>query len=561
MKYLSKRNHFLAEAKKIRDVILPKQAKEVGSYWGESWLDLEKITPTENIKQGVWKLDDFDKIEILSSFFQCDMKKIYDGFNSLPDHFKSTFEKSIDYDLIDSDKVKTILEKFDIQFPSVDGMSILFRPLFRKISVSETKSKEVIVRDESGMPVRDESGKILKRLKDKEEVIFTKNLVNIKQFASDYSSCFESTNIDDVFQSSDLDNLVNLASEDMSRGEYTVDYNVFSKDMYLKIKHYPKDILNMSISKFYSSCQHLYTGAYREKVLSNVFDPNTIPAFIIFDTPIYKGDELISEQLPLCRMMIRNIEKFDSTDSPEIFFDRCYPDRCKNAFNKIISKYTEIEPIRTPSRSYLFSPDIPENYRLGQPYMDKLNLETGRYIGVNTKQVVFTQGVDWSKVKVSKNAKLDSIVIQTENIPKAFYDLNMSTSFIIFRYMKIDKLDKFNKIKTDLLGFDKCYINNSIISSYDNKIKKLKLTNCEFDEIDFTGQEQIEELSLIFTIDGEKFQDLINNLLNVQKSESGKIALKKIILSSDLLTIPSNKSFLNKIKSYGVKIEIIGPKI
>jgi len=40
MKWIKTRNYFLKEAK-IKDVILPKQAAQVKSQWGEKWLDAE----------------------------------------------------------------------------------------------------------------------------------------------------------------------------------------------------------------------------------------------------------------------------------------------------------------------------------------------------------------------------------------------------------------------------------------------------------------------------------------------------------------------------------------
>ena len=51
MKWIKTRKTFLTEEAKIKDVILPRQAKEVTRVWGEKWLDLETIEPTENIKQ------------------------------------------------------------------------------------------------------------------------------------------------------------------------------------------------------------------------------------------------------------------------------------------------------------------------------------------------------------------------------------------------------------------------------------------------------------------------------------------------------------------------------
>jgi hypothetical protein len=242
---------------------------------------------------------------------------MYEQFQDLPDHFKTVLGDSIKTELFtgdEKDRFTSILEGFNIQFPSIDSLTILTKPIFRKISVGETKATEVIARDENGVPLKDEDNKIIKKTKESGEVIFSKNLVNINTFVSDYNDCFPDTKVDaDIFSSGYVSDVVNIAAEDMSQGSYEVDYNPFSKDMYLVIKHNPKDILNMSVSKYYSSCQHLYTGSFRSRVFGNVLDPNSIPAFLVFDTPIYdKNNDLISEQLPLCRMMIRNIDSFQS---------------------------------------------------------------------------------------------------------------------------------------------------------------------------------------------------------------------------------------------------------
>ena len=182
MKFLSKRNQFLAEEAKIKDVILPKQAKEVASKWGSEYLEYEEIEPTDKIQQGVWKLDHDDKMEILSEFFNTNLKEMYKQFQALPDHFKTVLGDSIKTELFsgaEKDRFISIIEGFNIQFPSIDSLTILSKPIFRKISVGETKATEVIARDDNGVPLKDEDNKIIKRAKEAGEVIFSKNLVNI----------------------------------------------------------------------------------------------------------------------------------------------------------------------------------------------------------------------------------------------------------------------------------------------------------------------------------------------------------------------------------------------
>jgi hypothetical protein len=556
MKYLSKRNQFLKEEAKIKDVILPRQAAAVESKWGSEWLEYEEVEPTDKIQQGTWKLDHDDKMQIFSAFFDADVESMYKKFKALPDKFAKALNESVNLDLlgtqtsIDAQKARTILEDFNIQFPSIDAICILSKPIFRKISVGETKATEVIVRDERGVPVKDEDNKIVKRSKEEGEVIYSKNLVNINTFVDDYNDCFSSDKVDkSIFSSGDVQSVINLAAEDFSGGSYEVDYNPFSKDMFLKIKHNPKDILNMSISKYYSSCQHLYTGMYRQKVIGNVFDPNTVPAFIVFDTPIMWKGEKISDQLPLCRMMIRNMESFDPSDPVQLFFDRCYPDRCKDAMDKIVEKYTQMSSAGRLTRPYYFTPDLPE-YAAGNvdnPYMDRLSIETKRYIGVNTKSITLTPNIDWSDVKISKNAKLKEIIIQSSVLPQGFLDLPMEPDWIKFKYMNLKTLEDFSKIATESLAFDKCKLSNTVFETLPKSVKNLQLISCETDGVDFSKLEDLQELHLVYTINDELIQ-IVSGL-----------KLKKLVISGDLLSLPENKSFINDLKRKGTKIEIVGP--
>ena len=82
MKWIRNRNKFLNEAR-LRDVILPTQAKAVAAKWGEKYLDYEEIKPTDAIEQGRWKLDYEDKMQVFSTFMDCDMDEIIELFDIL----------------------------------------------------------------------------------------------------------------------------------------------------------------------------------------------------------------------------------------------------------------------------------------------------------------------------------------------------------------------------------------------------------------------------------------------------------------------------------------------
>jgi hypothetical protein len=564
MKWIKPRNKFLNEEAKIKDLILPRQAREVKRVWGEQYLELEEVKPTENIKQGKWELSDEDKIHVLSMFFGANLKNVYDFFGSLPDKFNDIIKQSINLDLLKSDdKWSKILDNFDIKKPSINQISVLTDPIFRKISVSETTSSEIIIRDETGRPVMDEStNRPKKRRREEGEIIFSNNLVNINTFVADYNGLVsrniimgETTQIDPTrFSSGEIQRLVSSSREDFGGDNYRVEVDLYARKLYLKIDHNPKDIFNMSISRFYSSCQHLYSGGYRQKVIGNVFDPNSIPAFLVFDTPIYNRDnELIAEQLPLSRMMIRNIESWDSKKSPTIFFDRAYPDRMQSIMSEMIEKYSDNKQTSKGDAAYLFTPDIPTDLSIQDPYMDRLSLERGNYIGVNVDKLYLNQSYDWSRTKISPKANIKEIVIETVNVPKNLFEIPITPDWIKIKFIDIKDFSVFSKIKTNSFAFDKCKMNGSIIEQakkINPTLNKLQIIACEVKDMNLSILGELDELHLVYTIDPSNLESALSGL-----------TVKKLVVSGDLMSDSTSKKVINSLKSKGVKVDVVGPVI
>jgi len=548
MKWIKNREKFLNEAK-LRDVIFPRQAKEVSRIWGEKFLDYEEVTATDKIKQGKWKLENEDKMKVLGKFFDCNMTEVYNIFTSLNDKFASTIAQSINTDLISKESYKVIMKDFNVKNPTVDQIVIIYEPVFRKISVSETMATEVIQKDENGRPVRDEAGNMIKTQKEKGELMFTNNLVNINTFVEDFNRCFQEDRVNANFSNGNISNLRSMAKID-ENSDYKVDFEIFNKDIYISISHNPKDILNMSISKFYASCQHLYSGGYREQVLGNVFDPNSIPAFLTFETPIFWGDEKISDQLPLSRMMIRNIETFNDQEPAKVFFDRAYPDRMWDYMSELVEKYTNMKPDDDPGR-YLFTPDIPMDWEIQEtPYMDRLGMDKGKYIGVNARTIILSSNFDWSKSKLSPKAKIEEIVIETTNLPSNFFDIPLTPEWIKIRYIKINTLQNFSKIETKSLAFDKCKLSGKTLVEYkksSQNFEKLQIISCLVSDLKLSELGEMEEIHLIYSIDPS---ELVETLQGVN--------CKKLVLSGDLLSERENKEFINSLKKQGVKVEITG---
>jgi hypothetical protein len=550
MKFIKSRKQFLNEAK-IKDVVLPKQAKQIKKQWGGRWLDLEEIEATDNIEQGRWKLSDEEKIDVLGSFLQCDLKRIYEMFNELPDKFVESINQSINLDMFkdDIDNWKKLLLNFNIRKPSINQIGVLTDPIFRKISVGETKSDEMILRDDDGRPVMGDNGRPQKIKKQAGDIVFSKNLVNINTFIDDYNQCYENDKVESIiFTSGEIPRLVGNSKQDFGGDDYKVDIDIYGRDMYLSIKHNPKDILNMSISRFYSSCQNLYSGGWRERVISNVFDPNSIPAFLIFDAQIYDGaGDLVSEQLPLSRLMIRNIETFERNTKVELYFDRSYPDRMWDDMKEIIEKYTSNK--HTKVKNYLFTPDIPTDMSIHDPYMDRLSLKRGKFIGVNVDKIYLNQSYDWSTTIISPKANIKEIVIETTNLPINFFSIPLKPNWIKFKFIRFNDLSIFENINTDSFAFEKCKFKGELLINLlksNSNIKKIQIETCEIENLNFTGLE-LDELSIIYTLDSSELIELLKD-----------VKLKKLTISGDLLDNKSNKEFISSLKRKGVKVEIVG---
>jgi hypothetical protein len=558
MKWIKTRFNFLSEEAKIKDVILPVQSKEVKRIWGEKWLELEEIEPTQKIKQGKWKLSEEDKIKVFNKFFQVDLNEIYKKFEALPDNLNEIINKALDTKPLEKeyskDQILRLFNDFDIKKPTINQVSFFFTNIFKKISVGESRQDEVIMRDETGRPINDEeTGRPMKRKREEGEIIFSNNLVNIVSFLQDFNTLFpdKTVNFQD-FSSGDISRLISSSREDFSGDEYIVEIDVYSKDLYLSINHNPKDILNMSISRFYSSCQHLYSGGWRERLLSNVFDPNSIPAFLVFDSPITQVDQIISESLPLSRMMIRNIETQERKEEPILFFDRAYPDRMKELFTEIVEKYSGNKETTESVRNYLFTPDIPTDLSLREPYMDNLQLVQGKYIGKNTTSLHLTMNFDWSTVLVSPSANIKEIVIQTVNLPSNLLEIPFKLNWVKFQYLKLNDLTSFSNIDTKSFAFDKCKISDKTIESLSEfDVKNLSFISCKINNLDLSELQELDTLELLFTIDSDNLESVLSSV---------KIK-NKLVLSSDLVSDKKNKELVNELKKKGLKIEIIGPRI
>lgn len=557
MKWVKSRIDFLNEAK-IKDLVLPIQSKQISKNWGSKFLDYEEVHPTDKIKQGKWLLSEKDKNEALSIFFGCDIDNVFKIFKKMPKKFAKCLTESFDKESFkdeeSKEKYSIIFQNFDANEPTIDQLSCFREKVFRRLLVAETKSDFYIKRNDDGSPIKDKDGKIIKNPKKAGDPIYDKNLVDIKGFCDSYNRCYKDkidTNV--FFYNQDISNLIEYSSLNKNIN-YKYDFKIFEKDLYLYIKHNPKDILNISISKFYHSCQHLYTGKFRDSIISNVFDPNSIPAYLIFETPIFNDKDKLSDFLPLSRLIIRSLN-INPDEETILYFDNTYPYIMEDFLTKTIEKYSGNKNSSFSSHSinkYTFTPDLKEgdlNYKI--PYMDNLEIERKKLIGVNTKFLYIHSDFDWSEYIIHPKSNLKEIIIETENIPTVLKDDKINVEKLRFRNLKISSFNPFKDFLNKKLSFEKCQINKNLFDYPIKGLKKIEFISCDYvDYLNLSNILDLEELSLLYTVDYLKdIKKIIENL-----------DLKKLTISSDLYSSKKQKEYFNSLKNK-IKIEVIGPKI
>lgn len=561
MKYLLNNNKFRFNYKidkvmeALKDEISDPQKSVVYNVWGEKYLDYETISSTDLIEKGKFKLSKDDSTEIIDKVFNTETDWIIDHISKLPDSFKEDFKDSIDLDRIigykrlESYKNKDNIDLNNLRFYDI---ACFYQSIFRKISLSESKSDSYIVRDEKGKPVMDEDNNIIKKSKEPGEIIFTNNYTNASGFFDDWMK-LKGELYPNIFKSYQLKNIYSIFLDNDRIGNFDM---LGDHKMYLYISDNPKDILNMSISPFFTSCMELYKGGghgteYMRGLLSNVFDPNSVPAFIIIDTPyIDKDGKHLSDFTSLSRLIIRLIESEDEDEDDKLFFDKTYPDRMSNITESIIQDYTSNIESGNINDTYIFKPalDTCDFETLKEPYMDNLSVSTKKTININTTKVIIDS--DISEFNMNTDKKLKEIVIKTSKLPKNFFNVKLNVDHVKFQFMSLYSLDKFENITTDSYIFDKCKLTKFGWESIkDLNVKNLSFRSVEVEREDFPKEvllnKGIEKLELIYS-----FSILPNELL-----ESN---IKELKVSGDILSDENNRRILKSLKSKGVKIEKVG---
>jgi hypothetical protein len=327
----------------LKDMLPKHHINILSKRIGKEYLNREIPLKADNLIEGEWTLTKDEKDEALEYMFSMNNDKInraLRGWNPSK-NFIDAFNNSS-------------TSKIDIMRPSLLDVYLLNDNIFNLISVGETRGNRVIVKGEDGRPIYDENKKPIYREKPVGEIVYSGNKSNFNGFYANYTLAFP----DDVLPKNPFTNsaFTDVKSFGVSRN---FDPELFKNDLQLYISGKPEDLLNISVSKFYDSCQNLYSGSHNQHLPVNIFDTNVKVAYLKFNVPFTDSRKNIVPFTIFSRCLIRNIKG-------EIFFDVVYPGQLSNFLKTIITKYTGMVN-NYKGRSYYYTP-----CGLGRPYMDSL---------------------------------------------------------------------------------------------------------------------------------------------------------------------------------------------
>jgi hypothetical protein len=299
---------------------------------------------------------------------EIDESNIKDRFiKEIQKHFTdSILEQFQDTKLFENFYKKNIIANFlqqglNMEMPIRDAI-IYFQMFFNKQIFKKIASEQKRFIDKLKFFYSKEFPLLQGKDNDLLKPIFSKNKSNLFTYIKSFNTAFPQHAID--LNAIMNDRIFQGLREPIMNFEQNVNDLANSK-LYLYITDKPADVLRMSVSQFYSSCQNMYTGMYKEKLLSNVFDENSKIAYLIFDSSYVDNQGNKHPFSPIARTIIRVGE------NNKIMFDKTYPNSMQNEFYSIIEKNTQLKNQGTSSDIYKY-----KNVGLPAPYMDRYKLKT-----------------------------------------------------------------------------------------------------------------------------------------------------------------------------------------
>lgn len=540
MKYIHKRNKFF-EA--IKDELNTHQLSRAKEVWGSDLLNLERAEPTDKIERGKWLLDDEDSKKIVNDMFTTDIDFLISIFDN------DKFSEYLNFLKLSISEEKAgwyynNIMNFDVKKLKFTDIIALFGKYYATPNVKETQSDSFILRNDDGKPILGDDGKIQKIVKTEEqknEIIWNNNQhINAFALMHYYNELYlnEKNINENVYISVNLTNLQSLRSDGL-KGDFQL-YPI--NPMYLYITEKSTDVMNMSVSKFYTSCQELYNGGghgttYLDQLIYNLFDPNSIPAFIIYDEPyINENKEKIVDYMPLCRRMIRNVVNPENEDeSLGLYFDNTYPERMSSILQYVIEEYTTNEHKPELKRiGYKINLDLPQNVTARAPYLDSIRQgNISRIRGLNTKILTLDRYSNIGSIRFAKVNNITTIEFESSNFDEEDIEeiLNKLPKINTVRFKSIQLVDMpitNNKFK---YFFDKCILDDELFTKLDG-ISDLTIKSSKFEQKELY-KISIKNLTLLY-VPAKLDKEFLDKLDSFSYSEDIYFANKEVI---DLLTI------------------------
>lgn len=362
---------YLLEA--LRDELSPEQIKALSRLYTPEKLKyiLNQDTPPKRLinnqdilPTGKWKLSEDDKIQVINTILNIDIKeyqKVLDVFSkdkrfialllkTIKESTEMNFKRSIKRIGNPLELLSFVLSNRNLQFNGLD--------------VAAFKGTKTPQRDESGEIIRDENGKPL--LVDvKGQLRFSDKPVDFAKFIEQYNAIFGKNYPTDWASSKTLENVKQASI----RGGCTLDISYFNvNDLYLTILDQPSDILNMSLSKFFTSCQNIIDIKFSEKLrrqaIGNVFDDRLKVAYLVINEEAVYGDIRVP-YTAMSRALLRML------DDGKVFVDRTYPgdsEGLRKVMTDIVQKYSGANTTTENPDRYDYT-----GIKGVDPYFDKLS--------------------------------------------------------------------------------------------------------------------------------------------------------------------------------------------
>jgi hypothetical protein len=289
----------------------------------------------------------------------------YFSENILSEFTKTKLFKLFDARNLDNESDLSNLEKFENLFEKSLGVS-LFAEDWKTTTPEESNNtfKKItwFYSKEFKLPVSSNN--------DINNPIFSQNKSGISTFLKVLKKIFGDFSI---IRDINVDEIINdkrfVGLRDPIINYQTNLKKISDSKLFLYISDKPDDKLRMSVSKFYDSCQNIYTGGdegtqYNKKLLSNVFDENSKVAYLIFNAPFRDKMGNPHPFTSVARTVLR-VNKDGG-----VMFDKVYPNDMKDLFHKIIEDKTGLKNVGNDGDFY----DYKGIAGLPAPYMDKYKI-------------------------------------------------------------------------------------------------------------------------------------------------------------------------------------------